>query len=73
MILTIDDLLKLTEEQVNPLRGKRCSFNMRDGSKAEGVIDKLQLASNSPYLPCGFILSDGKTINFQSLKDMEVC
>ncbi|WP_278945668.1 hypothetical protein [Parabacteroides johnsonii] len=72
MILTIDDLLKFTEEQANPLRGKRCSFNIRDGSKAEGVIDRLLLASTAPHLPCGFILSDGKTINFQSLIDMEI-
>lgn len=72
MILTIDDLLKLSEEQTNTLRGKRCAFNMRDGSNAEGVIDRLLLASNSPHLPCGFILSDGRTIDFQSFINVEV-
>ena len=72
MILTTDDLLKLTEEETNAFRRKRCSFNMRDGSIAEGVIDKLVLASHSPHPPVGFILTNGKEVYYQAFIDMEV-
>ncbi|MDE6112948.1 MAG: hypothetical protein K2G46_06040 [Bacteroidales bacterium] len=69
---TCEELLLLDKKEVNNLRGLAVVITKRDGNVIESTIDKIMVAVNPSYLPCGFVLSDGKEVGFDSIRWIEV-
>ena len=68
---TCEELLLLDKKEVNNLRGLAVVITKRDGNVIESTIDKIVVAAKDP-LPCGFVLSDGKEVRFDSIRRIEV-
>lgn len=69
---TCGELLSLSNDEVNNLKGVDVVITKRNGDKVELTIVNIMLAANEPYLPCGFVLSDGKEVRFDSIRRIEL-
>lgn len=68
---TCEELLLLDKKEVDNLKGLAVVIIKRDGNVIESAIDKIVVAAKEP-LPCGFVLSDGKEVRFDSIRRIEV-
>ena len=71
-IFTCEELLSLSNDEVNNLKGRNVVVTKRDGNVIESTIDKIMVAINDHSLPCGFVLLDGKEVRFDSIRRIEV-
>ena len=69
---TCEELLSLSNDEVNNLKGLDVVVTKRDGDKVESTIANIMLAANEPYLPCGFVLSNGIKVEFDSIRRIEI-
>lgn len=69
---TCGELLSLSNDEVNNLKGVDVVITKRNGDKVELTIVNIMLAANEPHLPCGFVLSDGKEVRFDSIRRIEL-
>ncbi|MDE7102629.1 MAG: hypothetical protein K2O46_00065 [Bacteroidales bacterium] len=69
---TCEELLSLSNDEVNNLKGLDVVVTKRDGNVMESTIDKIMVAVNDHSLPCGFVLLDGKEVRFDSIRWIEV-
>lgn len=58
----------MDENKVHDFRGKSVVITKVNGDVVSSSISNIIGASNSPHLPCGFILSNGMEIGFASIK-----
>lgn len=67
-----EELLFMDENKVHSFRGKRVVITKANGDIIESSVTNLIGASNTPHLPCGFILSNGMEIGFASIKTIVI-
>ena len=67
-----EEILFMDENKVLSLKGKRVVITKVNGDVVSSYISNIIGASNSPHLPCGFILSNGMEIGFASIKTITI-
>ena len=69
---TFEDLLNISKEELNAWKGLTIHVLKKNDQELEGIIIGFELASNHPYLPCGFILKDSTHVSFQSINIVDL-
>ncbi|MDE7149415.1 MAG: hypothetical protein K2O01_03260 [Bacteroidales bacterium] len=69
---TRESLLRLSEHEVENLKGLDVVITKCNGEIIESTIDRIMLAANEPHLPCGFVLLNKIEVGFDSIRRMDV-
>lgn len=69
---TFEELLSLSKDEVKELKGLDVVVTKRDGNVIESTIANIMLAFEDRSLPCGFVLSNGIKVGFDSIRLIEV-
>lgn len=62
----------MDEDKIHGFIGKRAVITKVNGDVVVSSISNIIGASNSPHMPCGFILSNGMEIGFASIKTITI-